>query len=591
MTTKLPQFYEITEIRDETPTIKTFVFLAPAIAQKARAGQFLMVLLPNIDEIPISVACADSSSGIIELAIAKVGDCTSKIHELREGDTLGLRGPYGNGFDVSYELESAWLVAGGCGAAPLRFLAEELKEKGVHVTSFLGARSREHLLYVEHFRKVGEVRIATDDGSAGFKGFVTDLLKEELRKEKPDMIFTCGPEIMMRKVCEIAAAQNIPVQASIERIVKCARGACGACDIFGFRVCKDGPVFDGKFLLKTEFGRWKRDKSGKRIAIAGNDISSPPIPPLKIETNPKLSMELFGIKFGNPFMNAAGFGVSGMLLYRYARNGAGAVVTKSVGKDERTGFPNPTFAELDDGTYVNAMGLPNPGIDNYKLDIIDAKKANVPLIVSIFGQNEEECIYVASKAIEYGADMIEINVSCPHTEISSVENDPELVKSITKAVVEVAKKNSIPVSVKISPNCDYIAVAKAAEEGGASAITAINTKRAKPTIRMDGEEIKLLGNPTGYGGMSGRKHKEVGKKVVYELYEELNIPIIGVGGIFDGGDAFEYAACGASLFQIGSAMVNRGISVFAAIQKELEEELEKRGFERLGEAVGAYHKR
>ncbi len=591
MTTKLPQFYEITEIRDETPAIKTFVFLAPDIARKARAGQFLMVLLLGVDEIPISIAHADPSRGVIELAIARVGDCTSKIHELKAGDKLGLRGPYGNGFDTSYELESAWLVAGGCGAAPLRFLAEKLKEKGVHVTSFLGARGREHLLYAEHLRKAGDVKVATDDGSAGFRGFVTDLLKEELRKEKPDMIFTCGPEIMMRKVCEIAAARNIPVQASIERIVKCARGACGACDIFGFRVCKDGPVFDGKFLLNTEFGRWKRDKSGKRIAIAGNDISSPPIPPLKVEMNPRLSMELFGIKFGNPFMNAAGFGVSGMLLYRYARNGAGAVVTKSVGKEERTGFPNPTFAEVDEGTYVNAMGLPNPGIDNYRLDITDAKKANVPLIVSIFGQNEEECVYVASKAIEYGADMIEINVSCPHTEISSVENDPELVRSITKAVVGVGKKNSVPVSVKISPNCDYVAVAKAAEEGGASAITAINTKRAKPTIRMDGKEIKLLGNPTGYGGMSGRKHKEVGKKVVYELYEELNIPIIGVGGIFDGGDAFEYAACGASLFQIGSAIVHRGISVFAAIQKELEEELEKRGFERLEEAVGAYHKR
>ena len=551
-----------------------------------------MVWLPDIDEIPISVAFADEKSGTVELAIAKVGDCTSKIHELKEGDVLGLRGPYGNGFDINYGMEEAWLVAGGCGAAPLRFLASRLKEKGASVTTFIGARNRSELLYLAKFKEIGEVMVATDDGSTGYKGFVTELLENELKNCKPDMIFTCGPEPMMRKVCEVAEKEGVRVQASIERMVKCARGACGACDIFGFRVCKEGPVFDGMFLLRTEFGRWKRDKSGKRIGIAGNtDLSSPPIPEFRPTINPKLSMKLLNIQFPNPFMNAAGFGVSGMLLYRYVKNGAGAVVTKSVGKEERGGFPNPTFGELEDGTYFNAMGLPNPGIDNYQLDIQDAKKANVPVVVSIFGQSEEECAYVASKAIEYGADMIEINVSCPHTEISSVENDPELVKSITRAVVEIAGKNGVPVTVKLSPNGDYVSVAKAAEEGGASAITAINTARIRPTIEFDGKELKILGNPTGYGGMSGRKHKETGKKVVYELYEEISIPIIGVGGIFNGRDAFEYAACGASLFQIGSAMVHRGLSVFSAIQKELEEELEKNGFEKLEDVVGAYHKR
>ncbi len=590
MSPSIPEFHEILEIKQETPLVKSFVFKAKRIAKLAKPGQFVMVWLPGVDEIPISIAHVDRDEGLVELAIAKVGDCTSRIHELSESKTLGLRGPFGNGFTMNENMKKVWMVAGGYGSAPLRFLAETLIDEGKELVVFLGARSKVLLLYPHKFKELGcEVKLATDDGSAGMKGFVTELVEKELRKYKPDVIFTCGPEIMMKKVCELAIKYDTSVQASVERIVKCAHGACGACDIGGFRVCKDGPVFDGKFLIeRTEFGRWKREKSGKRVEIiSGAGIASAELEELKPKYDEMLTIELFDLRFPNPLMNASGFGVSGMLLYRYAKHGAGAIVTKSIGMEERKGFANPTFLELESGTFVNAMGLPNPGIDNYELEIKDAKKANVPIIVSIFGQSPEEVATVGRKAVEFGADMLEINVSCPHTEISSVENDPELVKQIVEEVKKVVK--DVTVSVKLSPNTDYIEVAKAAEEGGADAITAINTLRVKPEHPQ--RHINILGNPSGFGGRSGKKHAEIGKKVVYEIYREVNIPLIGVGGISAGKDVVEYAGNGASLFQIGSALVSDGLGIFNRIKNEIKEYLKNEGYSHIKELVGENHTR
>ena len=251
MSTGIPELHEILDVRQETPSVKAFVFEAKRIAELAKPGQFVMVWLPGVDEIPISVAHVNRKKGLVELAISKAGDCTSRIHELGKGKTLGLRGPFGNGFQLSNNMKKIWMVAGGYGSAPLRFLAEQLMDEKRKITVFLGARSKEHLLFLHKFEKLGcEVKVSTDDGSAGFKGFVTELVKDELKKSKPDIIFTCGPELMMRKVCELAVKHDVPVQASVERIVKCAHGACGTCDIGGFRICKDGPVFDGRFLLE-----------------------------------------------------------------------------------------------------------------------------------------------------------------------------------------------------------------------------------------------------------------------------------------------------------------------------------------------------
>ncbi|KAF5410381.1 MAG: putative dihydroorotate dehydrogenase B (NAD(+)), electron transfer subunit [Candidatus Methanophagaceae archaeon] len=149
----------------------------------------------------------------------------------------------------------------------------------------------------------------------------------------------------------VQEGKEYPRRVSVKRIVKCGCGACGSCDLGGYRVCKDGPVFDAEELERTEFGKWKREKSAKRIAVkpnvsAGKEVELLSIPPplhFTPEYEPLLAIEACGVDFPKLIMNVAGFGVSGKLLYRYALAGAGAIVTKSVGLYEREGYQNPHF--------------------------------------------------------------------------------------------------------------------------------------------------------------------------------------------------------------------------------------------------------
>ncbi len=589
MPLNIPTLHKLKELRTETEEVLTFKFQSPEIAKESEPGQFLMVWNPEVDEIPISIAAA-TPTGEIELAIADVGDCSHSLHQKHIGDLIGLRGPYGNGFRINGAL--ICMVAGGYGAAPLLFAATRAKELNKDVVVLVGARNSAELLYIKEFEQLGcDVRIASEDGSDGYRGTVTELLEEILASgERFEQVLTCGPELMLARVCEITKQAGIPTQVSVERIVKCGCGACGACDLGGYQICKDGPVFDAEALISTEFGIWKREKSGKRIPIKSDtgELLSIPSPLFIPEYEPLLATEFCGIEFPNPIANAAGFGVSGRLLYRYAVSGAGAVVTKSVGLHERDGYPNPTFIEVSPLSYANAMGLPNPGIKNYGREIKDAKRANVPLILSIFGKDVEECREVAKRAIEYPIDMLEFNASCPHSDFVAVENNPKLLRAIIKEVREIAQP--IPLAVKISPNVgDPAGLAMTLEKAGADAITAINTVMARPVDHT--LDIPILGNPTGYGGKSGKALTVGGKEVIFALYKELKVPLIAVGGIFSAKDVIEYAKNGASLFQVGSALVSEGPGIFSKLKEELKEYLVANGYKDIDELVGVAHRR
>ncbi|MHC1611008.1 MAG: dihydroorotate dehydrogenase electron transfer subunit [Candidatus Methanospirareceae archaeon] len=593
MPINIPTLHKITELKRGSGNVMRFIFNAPEIAEESKPGQFVMVWDPGIDEIPISIAHA-SPDGYLELAIADVGDCSHNLHQKDVGDLIGLRGPYGRAFSINGD--KICMVAGGYGIAPLRFAASRAKELDRDILVLEGAKSSAELLYVNEIRDLGcDVKVATEDGSQGYRGLVTELFEELLVSgEEFEQVLTCGPELMMKRVCEITKREGISTQLSVERIIKCSCGACGACDLGGYRVCKDGPVFNAEELENTEFGRWKREKSGKRILITPSagvkEVELLSIPPSQFtpEYEPLLRTEFCGIEFPNPLMNAAGFGVSGKLLYRYAVAGAGAVVTKSVGLHEREGYPNPTFFELAPRSYVNAMGLPNPGIKNFRLEIEDARYARVPLILSIFGNSVEECSEVAKIARNYPVEIFEFDASCPHTEFAAVEHNPRLLSEIVKAMKEIVEPK--PVSVKISPNIGApVGLALTAERAGADAITAINTVMARP---MDKKlDIPLLGNPTGYGGKSGKDLRVCGKQIVYTLFEELKIPIIAVGGIFTAQDVIDYARNGARLFQIGSALVSEGFEIFSRLKKELTRYLRVHGYGSIGDLVGEAHRR
>ncbi len=191
-----------------------------------------------------------------------------------------------------------------------------------------------------------------------------------------------------------------------------------------------------------------------------------------------IGTEIAGLRLRNPFILAAGIlGITGHTLRRVAEAGAGAVVTKSLGLEPRIGYPNPTVVEVQGG-LLNAMGLPNPGIDTLREEIEEVKKTNVPVIASVYGCSETDYAEAASKVEAAGADAVELNVSCPHVKEvgTQIGQDPDLVSAVTASVKSSVK---LPVIVKLTPNITSIVeIARKAVEGGADAITAINTVKA-----------------------------------------------------------------------------------------------------------------
>ncbi len=255
------QVVEIKKIVRETKRIRTF-FLDLDV--NAIPGQFVMVWLPGVNEKPMS---ASYTKGDLGITVLRLGDFTRRLFELSEGDLLGIRGPMGRGFKIYGD--RLLLVGGGVGVAPLAPLAEEALRDGKEVTAIVGALTASELLFVDRLKRAGaRVLISTDDGTAGRKGFTTDVLAELLEEESFDQCFTCGPELMMAKVLEITRSKRIPTQASLHRYFKCGIGICGQCvlDGTGLRVCKEGPTFRDKELRRShEFGRYWRNAAGQKI--------------------------------------------------------------------------------------------------------------------------------------------------------------------------------------------------------------------------------------------------------------------------------------------------------------------------------------
>jgi dihydroorotate dehydrogenase electron transfer subunit len=273
---RLPKTYRIKHIKQETEMVRTYTFDG---SLGAKPGQFVMVWLPGVDEVPMSVAYDDGAT--TKITFFAVGDMTDELAKAQVGDLVGLRGPFG----TCYEWEPGQhivLVAGGYGAAPMYFVAKETVGHGCTLEVIVGARSKEHLLYLEELEALPHVslHVATNDGSVGYKGFNVDILEKLLSscprdgksaKKKEchpvDQVFSCGPEMMLKRVSEITAKYGVPSQLSMERYMKCGYGICGNCvlDPLGIPVCIHGPVMKNDLLQKaTEFGSFHRDDLGKK---------------------------------------------------------------------------------------------------------------------------------------------------------------------------------------------------------------------------------------------------------------------------------------------------------------------------------------
>src|SRR3989449_1611595 len=298
---------------------------------------------------------------------------------------------------------------------------------------------------------------------------------------------------------------------------------------------------------------------------------------------PSVATTLAGLKLRNPTMLASGFlDETGGTLLRVFHAGAGAVVTKSVGPKARPGNLNPAILELD-VCLLNSTRLPNPEIKAVGRESPIAFDGGDVVIGSVFGKDPDEYAAVAKALQGYGVHAIELNLSCPHAKGLGTEiaEDPEAVREFTAAVKGKVK---VPVMPKLSPNVSNIAAfAEAAEDGGADAIVAINTLKAMaiaPELRTT-----VLANKVG--GVSGPALRPGGGRGVDEIYEAVDVPIVGVGGIETGRDALEYIMAGARAVQIGTAIATPGLDGFEEGTAEIGAYIEGRGGEALASLVGA----
>jgi dihydroorotate dehydrogenase (NAD+) catalytic subunit len=297
-----------------------------------------------------------------------------------------------------------------------------------------------------------------------------------------------------------------------------------------------------------------------------------------------IPIKIAGLNLRNPVIVASGIlGLSQSIFNRLYNLGAGAIVSKSISLLPREGYRNPTIVSVDNMSYINAVGLANPGIESFSKEI---SMNNGPLIISLVGSDESEFSVIANKFKNLNILGFELNLSCPHVEKMGMEigDDVNLVYNIIKSI---KKDTTKPLFVKVGlGKSDIIEVAKISESAGADGITAINTLRA---MKIDIEtRCPVLENKIG--GLSGRAIKPLGVRCVYELSKSLRIPIIGCGGIMTYEDVIEYMMAGASAIQIGSLIGLKGIYSIGKIIRGLRSYLEAADISEVKEIIGIAHR-
>lgn len=303
------------------------------------------------------------------------------------------------------------------------------------------------------------------------------------------------------------------------------------------------------------------------------------------DKNFKLSVDIDEITLRNPTMLASGIlGISQRIFERLYDENIGGIVTKSISVEPMKGYPNPTIIPLSGGSYLNAVGLSNPGVNAFSEELSQNK--NIPIFISLVGSSEKDFAKMIKVFDSLNIIGYEINLSCPHVSKMGMEvgDDPEAVSKIVSTVRMNTKK---PISVKVGVgSVDVIELARTAIEAGANIITAINTLRA---MSIDVETMMpILSNRIG--GLSGTAIKPIGIRCVYEISKNLKVPVIGCGGISTWQDVVEYMLAGASAVQIGSVLGSAGPGIFNSITKDLKKYIERKGIMKISEIVGIAHK-
>jgi len=264
---------KIETVQNETPIVKSFSF-RDRVCARAEPGQFAMIWIPGVDEVPMSLSALQPDGSRVAITVERVGKATKALHKMKVGDTIGVRGPFGNSYTI-LRSRNVLIVGGGTGLASLAPLTERLIKQKAMGTLLMGAKTRRELLFLDRMNallsgKRCQLMTTTEDASYGKSGLVTQLAEKLLDEGGSfDMVYACGPEGMMYKMFLLCEKFSLSFQASLERFMRCAIGVCGTCLIGKYRVCQDGPVFSGEQLseVKDEFGHFRRGFDGRKTSL------------------------------------------------------------------------------------------------------------------------------------------------------------------------------------------------------------------------------------------------------------------------------------------------------------------------------------
>jgi dihydroorotate dehydrogenase (NAD+) catalytic subunit len=540
---------------------------------KPQAGQFYMLATEDHWEqraqrpfLPRALSVAETgpaANGVrLDFLIEGIGPGTDRLCELEPGEGVWVNGPLGNSFAAPRELSpvaaGAILVGGGIGIAPLALLRRDFAAQNVPTRVLLGFRDKTHSGGLDDLFSCCEVRLASDDGRIGHHGYVTDLLATMLDGDDAAsaVVYACGPPQMLEAVGAMCADAGASCQLAMESPMACGYGACFGCavpkgDGTYQRLCVDGPVLRGGPAGPVAAG----DPPPPAVAKASSGAVPPatPSPGSYGSGGQREAIAFCGLELAHPVINASGtfdaiaarrvYGDELMRDFPFS-----AFVSKTITPEPRTGNEPQRIWETPAG-MINSIGLPNKGLERFLAeDLPQLAELPVPLIVSVMATGHEEFARLVQGVGEKDeVAAIELNVSCPNVHSGLIVGEQP---AETEALLEVLRPlTEKPLIVKLTPNVAApAAVAAGAEQGGADAVSLINTLKASAIDPGTGEP----GLAAGHGGLSGPAVRPVAIAQTRAVAAVVSIPLVGMGGVASGADAIEFLSAGATLVAVGT---------------------------------------
>ncbi|HEY8083920.1 MAG TPA: dihydroorotate dehydrogenase [Solirubrobacterales bacterium] len=552
-------------------------------------GQFYMLAAERHWEedgsrpfLPRALSVADAASlddGVrLDFLIEGIGPGTDRLCELKVGEGVWVNGPLGNAFSTPSKLHHVWgeidperdavqpagaiLVGGGIGIAPLALLRRRFSDQGVPSRVLLGFRDQAHSGGLEDLFACCEIGLASEDGHVGHRGYVTDLLSAMLDGDDAASaaVYACGPPPMLDAVADLCLTRDVPCELAMESPMACGYGACFGCaapkpDGGYLRLCVDGPVLRAGPAGPVAAG----DSPPPAVAEASSGAAPPATPPAGSResegpsTDDADAVDFCGLKLKNRVINASG--TFDAIAARRVYGGAlledfpfSAFVSKTITLKPRAGNEPQRIWETPAG-MINSIGLPNKGLDGFLAeDLPQLAELPVPLIVSVMGTSREEFArLVDGVGGREEVAAIELNVSCPNVHSGLIVGEqPTETLALLEALRSLTAK---PLMVKLTPNvADPAAIAVAAEEGGADAVSLINTLKASA---FDPVTCRP-GVAAGHGGLSGPAVRPIAVAQVRSVAAAIDLPVVGMGGVSNGADAWELICAGATLVAVGT---------------------------------------